>query len=125
MGSGVKSGINLLKGVGISLAITLISLFIFTVILTYTNISEIYIEPVIMVITGLSILIGSFFGNTKIKKNGMLNGGLVGLIYLLILYLVSSLLNWKFGLNIQSIVMIIIGCICGITGGIFGINMKN
>ena len=54
----------------------------------------------------------------------MLNGGLVGIIYLLILYFISSLLNWKFGLNIQSIVMIIVGSICGITGGILGINKK-
>ncbi len=124
MEKSVKPGMNLIKGVGISLILTLVCLLVFSAVLTYTDISEIYVEPVIMVITGLSILIGSFIGNIKIKRNGMLNGGLVGIIYLLILYFISSLLNWKFGLDFQSIVMIIVGCICGIAGGIFGINKR-
>ena len=81
-----KSWLNLIKGVGIALGITFISLIIFSILLTYTDINEASIDPVIMVVTGVSILLGSFIGNIKIKKNGMLNGGLVGLIYLLILY---------------------------------------
>ena len=119
-----KLGMNLIKGVGIALIVTFVSLIIFSILLTYTNINDSSIEPVIMVVTGISILLGSFIGNMKIKKNGMLNGGLVGLIYLLILYLISSILNWKFGLSIQSIIMIVVGCVCGIIGGVLGVNKK-
>lgn len=60
----------------------------------------------------------------KIRRNGLVNGGLVGGIYILILYIISSLLNWKFGLNMQSIIMIIVGTIFGILGGIIGVNKK-
>lgn len=60
----------------------------------------------------------------KIRKNGLLNGGLVGGAYILILYIISSLLNWKFSLNMQSIIMIIIGIVFGIFGGIIGVNKK-
>lgn len=60
----------------------------------------------------------------KIRRNGLLNGGFVGGIYILILYIISSLLNWKFGLNMQSIIMIIVGTIFGILGGIIGVNKK-
>ena len=116
--------IKIIKGVGISLLITLISLLIFSIILTYTNIGEKTISPVIMVITAISILIGSSIENTKIKKNGLINGGIIGGIYILILYAILSILNWNFSLNIQSIIMIIKAIIFGTLGGIIGVNRR-
>ena len=119
-----KTIINILKGVGISLIATVIMLIIFSIILTYTNIQESAINPVIMIITAISILIGSSFGNTKIRKNGLINGGIIGAIYIIIIYLISSILNWKFSLNIHSIIMITVAIIFGILGGIIGVNKK-
>lgn len=119
-----KTIINILKGVGISIIATVIMLIIFSIILTYTNIQESAINPVIMIITAISILIGSSFGNTKIRKNGLINGGIIGAIYIIIIYLISSILNWKFSLNIQSMIMITVAIIFGILGGIIGVNKK-
>lgn len=119
-----KTLINILKGVGISLIATVTMLIIFSIILTYTNIQESAINPVIMIITAISILIGSSLGNTKIRKNGLINGGIIGGIYIITIYLISSILNWKFSLNIQSIIMIITAVIFGILGGIIGVNKK-
>lgn len=115
---------NIAKGVGIALLTTLVLLMIFATILTYTEVSETIINPVIIVVTAISILIGSSIGNIKIKKNGLLNGALIGGIYIITIYLISSILNWKFTLEIQSIIMIIIGMIFGILGGIIGVNKK-
>lgn len=115
---------SIAKGVGISLITTFILLMIFSILLTYTNINESTITPVIIVVTAISILIGSSIGNMKMQKNGILNGGLVGGLYILILYLISSLLNWNFGLNAQSIIMTVVGAIFGIFGGIVGVNKK-
>lgn len=119
-----KPFINILKGIGISLLSTLILLIIFSIVLTYTNISENTISPVIMIITAISILIGSSICTINIKKNGLLNGGLVGGLYILLIYLISSLLNWHFTLNIQSIIMIAVSVIFGILGGIIGVNIN-
>ena len=47
---------NIFKGVGISLALTMILLLIFSTILTYTNVSESTIKPVIIIVTAISIL---------------------------------------------------------------------
>ena len=109
---------NIFKGIGISMIFTIVCLFIFSVLLTYTNISE------STIITAISILIGSSIGNTKIKKNGILNGAFVGGGYILILYLISSILNVKFSLNVQSIIMIAVGILFGMLGGIIGVNKK-
>lgn len=119
-----KTIINILKGVGISLITTVILLIIFSILLTYTNIQENVIKPVIMIITSISILIGSSFENIKIKKNGLINGGIIGTIYIIIIYLISSILNWKFSLNLQSIIMIVTAIIFGTLGGIIGVNRK-
>ena len=115
---------NIIKGIGIALITTVILLLIFSIILTYTNIDEKVINPVIMIVTAISILLGSSLGNIKIKKNGLINGGTIGAIYIITIYLISSILNWKFSLNIQSIFMIIIAIVFGILGGILGVNRK-
>lgn len=114
--------INIFKGVGIAFIITIVLLLIFSAILTFTNINENVINPVIITATGISILVGSSIGNNKIKKNGLLNGALVGVIYILIIYIISSLLNWRFNLNLQSIIMIAVGMVFGMIGGIIGVN---
>jgi len=115
---------EILKGVILSLIFTLIFLFVFSIILTYTNISESFITPVIIVITAISIFIGSSIGNIKMKKNGLLNGALIGGIYLLSIYLLSGLISQNFSLTTQSIIIIIAGMICGMFGGIIGVNKR-
>lgn len=123
MEEGISRGFfNIIKGAIISIIFTLIFLFIFSIILTYTNISESFIAPVIIVITAISIFIGSSIGNLKMKKNGMLNGALIGGIYLLSIYLLSGIINHNFSLTMQSIIIIISGMICGMFGGIIGVN---
>ena len=119
-----NSIINILKGVSIAFIFTFVFLIIFSLLLTYTNIQESTINPVIIIITAISILIGSSFGNIKIKKNGLINGALIGGIYIIFIYFISSILNWQFDLNMQSIIMIIVGIFFGIIGGIIGVNKR-
>ena len=119
-----KKFINIIKGVIISIVFTLIFLFIFSIILTYTTISESFITPTIIVITAISIFIGSSIGNIKMKKNGLFNGALIGGIYLLSIYLLSGIINQNFSLSTQSIIIIISGMICGMFGGVIGVNKK-
>ena len=116
--------LKIFKGVRISIAFTLICLTIFSALLTYTNLSESLIQPVVISVTGISILVGSFFATRKVGKNGIIKGVLVGLIYILLIYIVSSVVNGgNFALTIGSIIMILIGILCGAIGGIIGVNI--
>lgn len=117
-----NSAIRILKGLIISFAVTLVSIFTFSIILTYSNISEKIIPIVIIILTFISILIGTIIGVRKISKNGMLNGAIIGGVYVILLYFISSLLNTGFALNTYTILMIIAGIISGIVGGIIGVN---
>jgi len=114
--------VKIFKGLIFSFIITLVSIFIFAIVLTYSDISESIIPIVIIVLTFISILIGSIISMRKITKNGMLNGGIIGGIYVILLYLISSILNTGFAFNTYTILMIIAGIISGIIGGIIGVN---
>ena len=119
-----KNYIHILKGLGIAFVTTFIFLLILAIVLTYTDTSEIIIDPII-IITAISILIGSSISNMRIKKNGLMNGAIIGGIYIVILYLFSSVFNENFSLTISSAIMIAIGIIFGILGGIIGVNIKS
>ena len=119
-----KQSICILRGIFISFLFTLFMLIIYSVLLVYTNLSEQTIRPVIITITGISILIGSSLGTRKLHKNGMISGGIIGGSYILLLYLISSTLNSNFSINWIAIIMIIVGLIGGIFGGIVGVNTK-
>lgn len=60
--------IKIIKGSIISLVISAILLLIMAIVLTYTNISELIIPTAIIVITAISILIGSTMSAMHIQK---------------------------------------------------------
>ena len=119
-----KSSIKIIKGTANSIVLSLILLTFYATLLSYTSVSENTMVPVIITITGISILIGSSISSIHIKKQGLLNGALVGLIYMLALYILSSIIFSSFVLNVNSIIMIIVGVVTGMVGGVIGVNMK-
>ena len=119
-----NSIVRIIKGSAISIVMTLILLMIFAALLTYTNVNENTMPTVIIVVTALSILIGSEISTSKIKKNGILNGAIVGIIYIMFLYLISSIITRNFSLNSYSIIMIVTSVLIGGIGGVIGVNRK-
>lgn len=112
------------KGVVIAIVSTIVLLIIFSAILTYTTISESVSNPVIITISAVSILLASQLATRKIKKNGIMNGGIIGGIYIVFLYLLSSIVTGNFSLGINAIIMISVSIIAGMLGGIIGVNAK-
>ena len=115
--------VKIIKGSLIAIILTIIMLLIFSVILTYTNVKESTSTPVIFGIMTISIIIGSIISVRKVKKNGLVNGAIVGGIYILTIYILSSVFATTFGLNLQAILMIIFAILAGILGGIIGVNI--
>lgn len=91
--------IKIVKGLIISFIVTLVTIFIFSIILTYTNISEVIIPAAIIVLTFVSILIGTIISMKRTSKNGLINGAIIGGAYVILLYVISSSLNTGFALN--------------------------
>lgn len=118
-----KNIIRIVKGSVTAIILTLLLLLIFAVLLTYTELKENTINPVVIVITGVSILVGSSISTLKIKKNGLVNGFLVGLIYIITIYFISSIAGAGFKINLYSIIMILVSIAMGMIGGVIGVNL--
>ncbi len=119
-----KNSLRIIKGSVFSIILSIILLLIFAMLLCYTNISESTMVPVVLVITAISILIGGMISTKTIRKNGLLNGGIVGIIYIIMLYLVSSLCITGFALTLKSFIMLLTGTIAGMIGGVIGVNLN-
>jgi len=115
---------NVVKGTLLSMVATIILLFIYAIMLTYTNINESTIPIITIIITAISILAGSAITTLHIRKNGAINGGLVGIIYIFSLYIISSIITGNFAVTSYSVIMIAVSIISGIIGGIIGVNRK-
>lgn len=121
----ISKGLLFIKGVLISFIITIILFYILGIILTYTSVPEKIITPAIIIITGVSILIGASVSLIKTGEKGMIKGGLIGIAYFTIIYMLSSILLKNFEINVYSGIMFVSTFICGCIGGIVGVNMKN
>ena len=115
--------LKVIKGSVISIFISVILLFIASLILTYTNIGENAIPTMIIIISAISIFVGSLVSAMHIKQKGILNGSLVGAIYIIIIYLFSSIAITGFNMNIKSLIMLAASIIAGTIGGIVGVNL--
>ena len=115
---------SIIKGVVIAMLFTIVCLTIFSILLVNTSMSENLIQPVVIGVTGVSILLGSSIATRKKNKNGIINGAVVGFIYIFLIYFISSLINdMNFSTNLSSIIMILVGIIGGAIGGIIGVNI--
>ena len=120
----VKRFIIILKNVLASYAITLLLFMVYAFVLALTSVPESTMPLFIFVISMISVFIGSSLTVIKIKEKGLINGGLVGLFYILLIYILSSVFSTGFGMNGYAFSMILFNVIVGMIGGIIGVNMR-
>jgi len=96
----------------------------FCVFLKFTDFPLKYMSTAVIITTLLSIVIAGWISTKNVKSKGWLNGAIVGFIYMLILYLVSSIVYREFAINSYVLILLGIGILSGSIGGILGINLK-
>lgn len=116
--------ISMIKGVAIAYGITIVLILVFSGLLAFTGLSESTIPTGILIISLFSILLSSTLTMKRLKEKGLVNGGILGLVYVLIIYAFSSVFDTSFALNQYSILMIVIGIVAGVVGGIVGVNLS-
>jgi len=102
-----------LKNLILEFILSIIMLFILSVLLSKTSLSEEIITPAIIFISSFCILLGGFMSSRKIDFKGIVIGILQGVLYMTILYIFSSILSQNFVLGKESIMMLLIGILCG------------
>ncbi len=120
---GISLGI-MLKGIGFSYMLTIPLFAVFSLILSRMEFSESYIDSAVLITSVISIFIAGMLSSFSKRSRGWLNGLFAGLVYMLILYIISSMVFGNFSINRYVVTMILIGGISGAIGGIVGVNMK-
>ena len=120
---GISIGI-VFKAIVLAYVITLITFFIFAVVITYSNFPERSIPTVVVVTTVLSIVFAGMKVASRAKTKGWLNGAIAGAVYMIVLYFISALALTGFVLDRYVIYMLFLGIISGAFGGIIGINFN-
>ncbi|MDF2984585.1 MAG: putative rane protein family/integral rane protein family [Eubacterium sp.] len=116
--------IRVLKGLIISFLITLPCFLGFALFLTYTDFPEKHTFIAVLITTVISVLTASAYSTKNVRSKGWMNGCAVGVLYVAILYLASSIIFMNFAVNVQVLLTVVIGAIVGCLGGIFGINLR-
>ncbi len=107
----------------ISILLSIFLVFILSIIISKTMVSENIIIPGIIVISSVSIMFGGIRVSKIKKQKGIINGALLGFIYMFSMYLISSIILKDFSLNLKSLIMILSGIMAGMLGGIIGVNL--
>src|SRR5699024_3427667 len=126
MGEGIirKNGIAILKGEIIAFIINILGLIILSLVMTYSTISDTKIPTLVIAVNTLAILIGSSIDTIKLEKKGIINGLIIGSLYIAIYLLISLIFAGSVSFSIKTILIITLGIIAGGIGGIIGVNLN-
>lgn len=119
-----NTGICFLRGMGIAFAITCIIFIGFGILLTYTSLSEESLPMVSLICTAISAAAAGYDWAACRKKKGLIWGALAGVVYAVLLYLITSLAADSFSLALSGIMTLAVAAAAGAIGGILGVNRK-
>jgi len=112
---------NFLKGILISTLLSLGLVVLFAFCLKWFALSDTVIVPVTLAIKGVSVLFGSLFA-VKGHSKGLIKGLLFGAIYIVIAFIVFSVLSGSFAFSVSSLLDL---AFTSLLGGIVGIIKVN
>jgi len=118
-----KMGSAVVKGSIVAVLISLVSLFIYAIVLANTEVQESTMPSVIIVVTAISLLAGAMIATRKMDSKGMITGIGIGFIYMVGMYILSSIALTHLEMNTATVVMIAIGMLFAAIGGIIGVNL--
>ncbi|NLJ65897.1 MAG: TIGR04086 family membrane protein [Clostridiales bacterium] len=115
--------IAILKSSIIAIIMTLVCFAIFAIIIKVADLQETIIAPVVQVIRTLSIAFGGMLAAKSSKKLGWLKGGITGVVYVLLAFMISSMFGGSIFMGSVIFSDILLGVIAGAVGGIIGVNV--
>lgn len=118
-----KNVIKMFVGVGVALIISLALILAVALLIKWFDWSDAVIMPANIIIKIISISIGVLIV-TKDGKSGAVKGSILGAVYILLCFLVFSLLNGAMIINISLLYDALLGMIGGAILGIISVTLK-
>ena len=119
-----RSILNVLKGVLISLVLSVVCVLILAIIAKYTSISEGAITAINQVIKVLALFFGILIA-FKEQKLGIVTGLIVGLIYTVLSFAIFSLVSGSLDFKSITVYDFLIGLGAGAVSGVLAVNLRS
>lgn len=119
----IKQSMYLFKALGLSLIITLLFLFVISLLLRFTGLSELKLPFLNNMTSVVSIAIGSLYISLNVKENGWINGALVGFIYYVLIIVLNKIFIKTLTFDIILLAKLIGASLIGAISGVIGINL--
>lgn len=113
----------IILSVCISLILSLILLLVFSLVLLKADVSLSLINPITIVIMGISVFLGTFTVSRKVRRRGLFLGFSSGLLFFIIMLLISASVS-PMGIGTDALIRALVAIFAGIFGGILGVNSK-
>lgn len=115
---------DILLSVLIGFILTFLVIAVLSAIMLFADISDGVLSAIVLVMTiAIDILIG-VFSVKNTKNRGWLHGSLAGVIYIILLTLLSMLIFDGFSITPNFYFMLLMGLFGGACGGIIGVNFN-
>ena len=117
-----EDGFSIVKGTALSVAVSLLGAIIFAVILRTCALPDKIIYPVNQTIKAVAVILGvlRFISGEK----GWMKGGVTGLLFTALSYLVFSAIGGDFSLSWLIFTELFVGAFVGMISGIIAVNIK-
>ena len=107
-----------------ALLITAAALLLLTAFVALCGMPEGVIIPCARAATFLCVFSAGLFTSRKMRRGGYLSGIVSGLIYFVVMLILSFVLLGKFEIGANTLKMLVISVVAGVIGGITGVNLK-
>ncbi|ABW19260.1 TIGR04086 family membrane protein [Alkaliphilus oremlandii] len=104
--------------------VALILFLLVAVLITYSSVGEHIIPLSTSIIMIIGIVFSAMYCSVKLRSKGWLHGGIVGLIFVLILIIISKAFISGYSFDQITLYKMILGLGAGAIGGMLGVNIK-
>lgn len=115
--------ISVLSGTIVAISTTLVLILLFALLIRFFNINDNWIFPTNQIIKIISMFVGGFVFLKKHNKNGFLKGVFMGMVYYILSYIIFSILQGGFYLNISNFYDLVLTTLMGGLVGIIVVNL--
>ncbi len=115
---------GIVKGVLISLVITMVFVIITALICYFADVPDGIISIILYIISAVSVFASSLFLAKSISNNGLLHGLILGAGYFIVIFIFSAAFKQQVGINMKFFISMSAALASGMLGGILGVNTK-
>lgn len=117
--------IPILKGLLAGIIAIVILYGIFSILMSALDSPNKYTYPATLIGLIISLPIAGFTAVKVSDNKKPAIGGFCGLVYIILLFIVSSVMNKDFSIGLNTLILLIIGVAAGTIGGLLYINRMN